>query len=67
MQGFEFELKEFCKYWPEFISETEQKVISLSPNSPRYVRVENKVTCKRMKLCSELYGRLKSIEKENNE
>ena len=67
MQGFGFELREFCKYCPSFISETEQKVIFPTPKSPNYVRVENKVTCTRIKLCSELYERLKEIEKENIE
>ena len=66
MQGFEFELKEFCKYCPNFVAETEQTTIFPRPNSPNYVRTENKVTCKRMELCSELYERLKEIDKENN-
>ena len=66
MQGFEFELKEFCKFCPRFIAETEQKVIFPTPNSPNYVRVKNKVTCKSIELCSELHERLKEIEKENN-
>lgn len=67
MQGFEFELKEFCKYCPNFVAETGQTIIFPRPNSPNYVRVENKVTCKRMELCSELYERFKKIDKESNE